>query len=254
MRRCYVLLWVALISLLVAPPQTRAADCTWVYVAEVTACDELGNCLITRIFELYCPGGGGTIPDPPPGSDPPPKPPGGWVPGTTVPATHPNDSDEDGIADEPTDFINTNDPCAFNLDAGDGLGSNWGGPNTTYPNHTGIDIQGDNGDALFSLVFGEVVWSSWGKPGQGYMSPDCGKAVSIMRPSGGVVTYCHMDDVVVAEGEVLDVGDWVGALGNTGDSSGYHVHVSWEEPAGSRCNFLDWTGSQAGFSFNPGGC
>ncbi len=254
MRRCYVLLWAMLASVLVASPQVIASDCTWIWTATVTTDDGMGHIYVERIYELYCPGGG-TATNPPPSTTPPPPPRGLYPPGTTVHDQNPKDLDDDGLADSSGDFINTADPRALNLDANDRLGSNWGGPNTQRPSHAGNDVQGDNGDALFSLVFGEVVWSSWGRPGQGYKDLSCGRAVVIRRPTGGNVTFCHMSDVVVVEGEIVDVGDFVGAVGDTGDASGFHVHVSWDEPAGSRCDFFLWTwNAQPTLTFNSGGC
>ncbi len=46
---------------------------------------------------------------------------------------------------------------AYTLDENDGLGSNHGGPNTTRPDHRGIDIQLNNGDPVYAVADGTVV-------------------------------------------------------------------------------------------------
>jgi LysM repeat protein len=84
-------------------------------------------------------------------------------------------------------------------------------------NHYGIDIAGSTGYALFSVDAGVVVYAGWNDWGYG-------NTVVIDHGNGWQSLYAHMDSLNVGCGSFVYQGDVIGALGNTGNSSGPHLH------------------------------
>lgn len=84
-------------------------------------------------------------------------------------------------------------------------------------NHYGIDIAGKTGFALFAVDAGVVVYAGWNDWGYG-------NTVVIDHGNGWQSLYAHMDSLNVACGSFVYQGDVIGALGNTGNSSGAHLH------------------------------
>ncbi|MDX9863510.1 MAG: peptidoglycan DD-metalloendopeptidase family protein [Anaerolineaceae bacterium] len=84
-------------------------------------------------------------------------------------------------------------------------------------NHFGIDIAGATGYALFSVDAGVVVYAGWNDWGYG-------NTVVIDHGNGWQSLYAHMDSLNVGCGSFVYQGDVIGAMGNTGNSSGAHLH------------------------------
>jgi len=83
--------------------------------------------------------------------------------------------------------------------------------------HTGIDIAGPIGDPVGAFMAGKVIYAgenSWG----------FGKHVEI--DNGHFITsiYAHLDTINVVEGQVVEPGTIIGTRGNTGWSTGPHLH------------------------------
>ena len=83
--------------------------------------------------------------------------------------------------------------------------------------HKGIDLAAPRGTAVMSSHDGKVIYT--GKGFKGY-----GKMIMIESPNGWATLYGHLDKIIVAEGMNLKQGEVIGALGNTGRSSGPHLH------------------------------
>lgn len=83
-------------------------------------------------------------------------------------------------------------------------------------NHNGIDICGNVGDDIVSSDGGEVVYADW-EDGYGYV-------VKIDHKNGYVTFYAHCDKLYVTKGQQVAKGEVIAALGNTGRSTGPHVH------------------------------
>lgn len=83
--------------------------------------------------------------------------------------------------------------------------------------HKGIDLAAPRGTAVLSSHDGEVIYT--GKGFKGY-----GKMVMIESPDGWATLYGHLDKIIVPEGHKIRQGEVIGALGNTGRSSGPHLH------------------------------
>lgn len=63
-----------------------------------------------------------------------------------------------------------------------------------------------------------------------------GKGVYIKMENGETVIYGHMNRISVSTGDVVDFGDLVGYSGNSGFSTGPHLHFATKDPAGQ---FID---------------
>jgi len=61
----------------------------------------------------------------------------------------------------------------------------------------------------------------------------CGRGLVIAGLDGGRYTYCHADAVTVARGQVVAAGSQIMRSGNTGRSTGPHLHLQIHSPAGS---------------------
>ena len=88
--------------------------------------------------------------------------------------------------------------------------------------HRGIDLAAPRGSAVMSSHDGIVIYT--GSAFKGY-----GKMVMVEsadpREGGNWATlYGHMDKILVYEGKKVRQGEVIGALGNTGRSSGPHLH------------------------------
>lgn len=95
--------------------------------------------------------------------------------------------------------------------------------------HAGIDISGCGfGSPIFSIGPGVVTSVTTGCPGQGYLGSGCGggygNAVFIDHGNGMVVKYAHLNTVNASVGQTVSRGQVVGTMGNSGSSSGTHLH------------------------------
>lgn len=83
--------------------------------------------------------------------------------------------------------------------------------------HDGVDIAVPTGTALYSAVEGTVIRS--------YYSDSGGNVIVIQNESGWQVTFMHMDGRAVNAGDTVKQGQYVGTSGNTGNSTGPHLHI-----------------------------
>ena len=92
-------------------------------------------------------------------------------------------------------------------------------------NHGGIDLAptppGKIGDPVNSLLGGEVidVVANQGNAKKGY-----GNLVRVRHDDGTVSVYAHLDSVSVVAGQKIEPGESLGGLGNSGGSTGAHLH------------------------------
>lgn len=85
--------------------------------------------------------------------------------------------------------------------------------------HAGIDIA-DVGIYRADIVAsdtGTVTFSDWDDSGYGYM-------VIVDHGNGYTTMYAHCDELYVSEGDVVNQGDLLAAVGSTGFSTGDHLH------------------------------
>lgn len=88
--------------------------------------------------------------------------------------------------------------------------------------HTGVDITGSGvyGAPVLAANSGTVALTNWSyTPGYGY------GIYVIVDHGGGITTlYAHMSNISVAKGDKVTRGQTIGAVGNTGWSTGPHLH------------------------------
>ena len=85
-----------------------------------------------------------------------------------------------------------------------------------YKMHTGIDISSSRGTQLVAAQKGTVVFANW--------FASYGKAIIIDHGGGYVTLYAHLDAINVSVGQAVDKGEKIGKTGNTGYSTGPHLH------------------------------
>jgi murein DD-endopeptidase MepM/ murein hydrolase activator NlpD len=82
--------------------------------------------------------------------------------------------------------------------------------------HRGMDFAGKQGTEVYAVAGGVVERA---KKVSGY-----GNVVEIRHPDGYTTLYGHNQENLVEEGDVVSKGQLIALLGNTGRSSGPHVH------------------------------
>jgi len=83
--------------------------------------------------------------------------------------------------------------------------------------HAAIDIGGSEGNAIYASDHGVVVYAGWSNWGYGYL-------IVIDHGTGWQTAYAHLSAVGVTCGQSVYQGTVIGGLGNTGNSSGAHLH------------------------------
>lgn len=84
-------------------------------------------------------------------------------------------------------------------------------------NHSGIDIDGNTGDAIYAVDNGVVVYAGWNNWGYG-------NVVVVNHGNGWQTLYAHLNTYNVGCGQSVFQGNVIGAMGDTGNSSGSHLH------------------------------
>lgn len=104
----------------------------------------------------------------------------------------------------------------------------------TYVLHEGLDISGSIGSPIKSSADGVVSFVGY----KDYF----GKVVMINHPASGFKTvFAHLQKPAVIEGQAVKRGDIVGYVGNTGRSTGPHLHFEihkWNDLANPMDFFL----------------
>ena len=96
---------------------------------------------------------------------------------------NPADIDQDLYIDDHKDVVKTSDPCAWEFDSNDGLGSNYGGPNTERPSHNGVDIQANRYDPVSAVGHGRITTVGWQRPSD--HNYGCGYRMIMTHINGG---------------------------------------------------------------------
>lgn len=89
-------------------------------------------------------------------------------------------------------------------------------------NHQGLDIAGETGEPILAADNGVVAVAEYNDNGYGNL-------VIIDHNNGFVTYYAHLHEIDVKEGDVVQKGETVGLLGNTGRSTGPHLHFEVRE-------------------------
>lgn len=84
-------------------------------------------------------------------------------------------------------------------------------------NHKGLDIAANEGTDIYAAADGVVISAGWNSGGYGYM-------VQIDHLNGYQTVYGHMSSVFAVENQTVTKGQLIGAVGDTGNSYGSHLH------------------------------
>ncbi len=91
--------------------------------------------------------------------------------------------------------------------------------------HEGLDIAGPIGTPILAAQAGEVILAGWDDWGLGY-------AVEILHNDGSRTVYGHNQLLYVNVGEQVMQGQAIAEMGNTGNSTGPHLHFEYYGPNG----------------------
>lgn len=86
----------------------------------------------------------------------------------------------------------------------------------TPSRHPGLDIAAWKGSPVLSTASGMVVFAGWNGP--------YGNMVDIDHGNGYKTRYGHMSKLRVKKGDVIDLGHHIGDVGDTGRTTGIHIH------------------------------
>jgi murein DD-endopeptidase MepM/ murein hydrolase activator NlpD len=86
----------------------------------------------------------------------------------------------------------------------------------TIAMHAGVDFKGDLNSSVYATADGRVNIAGW--------EGAYGRLVEIVHDNGVATRYAHLSSITVAVGDKVKRGDVVGRLGNTGRSTGPHLH------------------------------
>jgi len=84
--------------------------------------------------------------------------------------------------------------------------------------HNGIDIAGPMGAPVNAAMAGKVVKIDF--------HPTYGRYVILSHPSGYQTWYAHLNKAETTQGATVAQGEMIGRMGNTGYSTGTHLHFS----------------------------
>jgi murein DD-endopeptidase MepM/ murein hydrolase activator NlpD len=81
--------------------------------------------------------------------------------------------------------------------------------------HTGVDFAVPVGTDIIAVADGKIENATWGA--------SYGTQL-VQKVDGGWVIYAHLSKALVKAGDVVKKGQHIGESGNTGNSSGPHLH------------------------------
>jgi len=103
-----------------------------------------------------------------------------------------------------------------------------------HSHHRAVDIAVPLGTPIVATDRGTVVRAGWNDQGYGLF-------VIIDHNIGYVTLYAHMSEIWVTEGDVVTQGQFLGAVGSTGNSTGPHLHFELRD-FGQRVDPLNFLG------------
>jgi murein DD-endopeptidase MepM/ murein hydrolase activator NlpD len=127
-------------------------------------------------------------------------------------------------------FYFLNPIAAFDIDA---AYTNYGYGDVFFENvvHTGIDIPGDIGTPILAAGEGKVIYAGQGiyRGGDNVYDDPYGKAIVIQhsfsyKGEALYTLYAHLDEILVSEEQEVKAGEIIGYMGNTGKTTGPHLH------------------------------
>lgn len=94
---------------------------------------------------------------------------------------------------------------------------------TQHSNHGGLDLVGLSDKSIYAIADGTVTHAGW--ENRHNKSQGFGLYCSIQSDNGERIYYGHLSACTVAEGQRVAKGTCLGVEGNTGHSTGSHLHI-----------------------------
>lgn len=91
------------------------------------------------------------------------------------------------------------------------------------PSHTGVDLAADEGTPVYAAGLGTVVFAGWNNYGYG--------RTVVIAHGAHFTLYGHLSSIDVGCGQNVSSGQQIGRVGNTGRSSGPHLHFEIRDAA-----------------------
>lgn len=108
--------------------------------------------------------------------------------------------------------------------------------------HNGVDFVGANsnvGDKIYSIGDGEIVYVGNSSTAGRYVVI---KHDNLIKGQTVITRYLHLDSYNVRKGDTVSKGEFIGYEGNTGFSTGKHLHFDmWIAPSNYNYNYYDLT-------------
>ena len=105
--------------------------------------------------------------------------------------------------------------------------------------HSGMDIGCQYGDSVWASDSGTVIIAG--------VNGGYGNCVMIDHNNGYYTLYGHLSSIGVSVGQAVSQGEYIGAVGSTGNSTGPHLHFEIRNGAGA----IDFNGWFGGLSYAP---
>lgn len=114
--------------------------------------------------------------------------------------------------------------------------------------HTGIDLVKKHKAPIHAFAAGKVVHAKMGVSGSGFGG--YGNVVAIEDANGHLHVYAHLDSCAVRVGHTVKKGQVIGYQGNTGQSTGSHLHYEIRKKAESKPPY-GWIADRENNCYNP---
>ena len=82
--------------------------------------------------------------------------------------------------------------------------------------HAGIDIGASQGTTIGAAAAGRIIIAQY--------AGNCGNMITIDHGGGMATNYCHLSQIFIGVGQDVQRGQAIGAVGQTGDANGPHLH------------------------------
>lgn len=100
--------------------------------------------------------------------------------------------------------------------------------------HDGVDLAGRSDQPVLAAGAGTVVYAGWNNNGYG--------RVVVIAHSASFSLYGHLNSINVRCGQYVDQGQSIGGMGNTGNSSGTHLHFEVRDASFNPLNPQNYVG------------
>ena len=109
------------------------------------------------------------------------------------------------------------------------FGSRWG------RHHKGIDIANAIGTPIVAAADGTVAYAGWSDGGYGYL-------IEILHRDGVRTLYAHNSKLLVEVGDVVKRSQTIALMGDSGRSTGPHLHFEIQPPGAEAVNPINYLG------------